>query len=190
MYNEENREFNINPKKEETPEGMTNENTASENTAEFTEHNENINNTEANETEKEGTKLSEEGVSKTAESEFKECNEEENKTAERKPYEPIKDCYYKETVKKPKKNGFKRLIAACAVVGLCGGIGIGSGYSVMENIVFRFLFPLLRYHKSKDAPPKSGLLLLVSKKVWAKQDYHVVLLSYYQAYYEIITRQD
>ena len=137
MYNEENREFNINPKKEETPDGMTNENTASENTAEFTEHNENINNTEANETEKEGTKLSEEGVSKTAESEFKECNEEENKTAERKPYEPIKDCYYKETVKKPKKNGFKRLIAACAVVGLCGGIGIGSGYSVMENIVFQ-----------------------------------------------------
>ena len=137
MYDEENREFNINPKKDENLEEMTNENTASENKTEFIEHEENINNTEANAAEKEETKSNEEPkASEAAESEIKECKEEE-KTAERKPYEPIKDSYYKETVKKPKKNGFKRLIAACAVVGLCGGIGIGGGYSVMENVVFQ-----------------------------------------------------
>jgi len=58
---------------------------------------------------------------------------EEKRT--RAPYEPIKDTYYKETVKEPKKKGgFKRFILACAVVSLFGGLGIGGGYSLVQSM--------------------------------------------------------
>lgn len=54
----------------------------------------------------------------------------------RAPYEPIKDTYYKESVKHKKGTGFKKVLAACLVISLFGGVGIGASYSVMQNLVF------------------------------------------------------
>lgn len=52
----------------------------------------------------------------------------------RAPYEPVRDSYYKETVKEPKKKGgFKKFILACAVVSLFGGLGIGGGYGLVKT---------------------------------------------------------
>ncbi len=53
---------------------------------------------------------------------------------QRAPYEPIKDTYYKETVKK-KKGSFKKVIAACVVVSLFGGTGIGAGYAAVKSFI-------------------------------------------------------
>lgn len=51
-----------------------------------------------------------------------------------------KETYYKETIKcgkKKKQHGsFKRFIAACVVISLCGGAGAGAAYSVVNNMVF------------------------------------------------------
>ena len=52
----------------------------------------------------------------------------------RAPYEPIKDSYYRETVKK-KRGGFKKIIAACLVVSLFGGTGIGAGYAAVNSFI-------------------------------------------------------
>lgn len=64
----------------------------------------------------------------------KEENSNENRYQKRAPYEPIKDNYYRETVKK-KKGSFKKVIAACMVVSLFGGTGIGAGYAAVKNLI-------------------------------------------------------
>ena len=51
---------------------------------------------------------------------------------------PVRDTYYTETVKKKgvkKETSFKKFIAACLVVSLFGGTGIGASYAVMQNLV-------------------------------------------------------
>ncbi|MGE4214695.1 MAG: S1C family serine protease [Anaerotignaceae bacterium] len=56
-----------------------------------------------------------------------------------KPNEPIRETYYTETVKKKngkKETSFKKFIAACLVISLFGGTGIGASYAVMQNLVF------------------------------------------------------
>jgi len=59
----------------------------------------------------------------------------EEKT-DRAPYEPIRDSYYKETVKQPKKKrSFLRFVVACAVVSLFGGIGLGGGYGLVRSLI-------------------------------------------------------
>ncbi len=65
---------------------------------------------------------------------YSENDKYENIYQNRAPYEPIKDSYYKETVKK-KKGGFKKVIAACVAVSLFGGIGIGAGYSITNSVI-------------------------------------------------------
>lgn len=51
---------------------------------------------------------------------------------------PIRDTYYTETVKEKKakkETSFKKFIAACLVISLFGGTGIGASYAVMQNFV-------------------------------------------------------
>ncbi len=64
----------------------------------------------------------------------REENTNENRHQQRAPYEPIKDNYYRETVKK-KKGSFKKVIAACVVVSLFGGTGIGAGYAAVKSFI-------------------------------------------------------
>lgn len=63
----------------------------------------------------------------------------ENSKSEEKTNEPVRDTYFTETVKKKtskKESSFKKFIAACLVISLFGGTGIGASYAVMENMVF------------------------------------------------------
>ncbi|MEA5084215.1 MAG: trypsin-like peptidase domain-containing protein [Lachnospiraceae bacterium] len=66
-------------------------------------------------------------------------NATENAKCEEKPNEPVRDTYFTETVKKKtckKDSSFKKFIAACLVISLFGGTGIGASYAVIQNTVF------------------------------------------------------
>lgn len=63
----------------------------------------------------------------------------ENEKTEEKIKEPVRDTYFTETVKNKagkKESSFKKFIAACLVISLFGGTGIGASYAVMQNMVF------------------------------------------------------
>lgn len=63
----------------------------------------------------------------------------ENTESEEKLNEPVRDTYFTETVKNKnckKQASFKKFIAACLVVSLFAGTGIGVSYAVMQNVVF------------------------------------------------------
>ncbi|MDD3570097.1 MAG: trypsin-like peptidase domain-containing protein [Lachnospiraceae bacterium] len=63
----------------------------------------------------------------------------ENSKSQEKPSEPVRDTYFTETVKKKagkKGSSFKKFIAACLVISLFGGTGVGVSYAIMQNMVF------------------------------------------------------
>lgn len=66
---------------------------------------------------------------------FGEKTKSQKEEKHRLPYEPIKDTYYKQTVKRKSGMNFKKVLAACLVVSLFGGAGIGISYSAMQNFL-------------------------------------------------------
>ena len=120
MYDEENKEFD------------RTESSAQEEIKEEVKKEEIINGTaeEKTETAEAETKAEEDVKDESMAERAEEAKAEEK--AETKPNH--KECYYKETVKhSKKKSSFKRFIAACMVVSLCGGIGVGGSYSLVQN---------------------------------------------------------
>jgi len=146
MYNEDDREFELNNSeetekmKEENIEAQAAASTETENIeaqAAASTETENIEAQAAASTETESHEVQEEIKADESKENAEIEKEEEIKTERRAPYEPIKDSYYKETVKHTKKkSSFKKILAACAVISLCGGVGIGGAYSVLQNTVF------------------------------------------------------
>lgn len=120
MYDEENKEFD------------RTEGSAQEEIKEEVKKEEIIDGTaeEKTETAEAETKAEEDAKDESMAERAEEAKAEEK--AETKPNH--KECYYKETVKhSKKKSSFKRFIAACMVVSLCGGIGVGGSYSLVQN---------------------------------------------------------
>ncbi len=53
---------------------------------------------------------------------------------ERTPHSSGNDTYYKETVRKKKKStSFRKVIAACLVLSVCGGLSVGTSYAWAEK---------------------------------------------------------